>query len=108
MTKIIAPIDEKNVTTDWIEYVFDGADCVRRENMFTGFVKGSACSCVYYKNRIFWEVHHNFCKDAIASYDELIRRLKECDKDTETLIIEYNESMRENLILGQAFYWKED
>lgn len=104
---IPAPIDNKNVTTDWIEEIFDNfGDCISSGNKFTGFVKDSVCCCEHINNHLFWHIPQNFAKDAKASWDELIRRLKE--HDTPPLIVKYDESMKDELLLLQSFYWTND
>lgn len=104
---IPAPIDEKNVTSDWIGEIFDNyGDYVMCDNKFTGFVKGTVCYCEYINNHLFWQVSMNFAKDAKASWDELIRRLKE--HDTPQLVVEYDDSMKDELLLLQNFYWKNE
>lgn len=104
---IPAPIDGKNVMRDWIEEIFDGCDCTfDGKNQHTGFVKGSACSCIYLNNNLFWQLHQNFCRDASSSYEELVRRLKE--HDTPTLVVKYDDSMKSDLLLLQRFFFRAD
>lgn len=104
---IPAPIDEKNVTSDWIAEIFDNCgDCVMHDNKFTGFVKDSVCCCEYINNHLFWHIPQNFAKNARESWDELIRRLKE--HDTEPLVVKYDESMKDELLLLQSFFWYND
>lgn len=107
MKKIIAPIDNKNVTTDWIEEIFDNCgDCVRNDNKFTGFVKDSVCCCEFINNHLFWHIPKDFAKNAKESWEELIKRLKE--HDTPPLFVKYDDSMKDELLLLQSFYWLED
>ena len=104
---IPAPIDGKSILTDWIEEVFDNCgDCVRCGNKFAGFVKGSVCCCQYMNNHLFWHIDKDFAKNAKESWDELIRRLKE--KDSPDLVVKYDESMKDELLLLQNFYWTEE
>lgn len=104
---IPAPIDGKNVTTDWIEEIFDNCgDCVRNGNKFTGFVKGSVCCCQHLSNNLFWHINKDFAENAKDSWDELIRRLKE--HDTPSLVVKYDESMKDDLLLLQRFFFCTD
>jgi len=107
MKKLIpAPIDEKNVTTDWIEEIFDNGDCARYLNRRTGFVFGSVCSCIYKGNHILWQINKEYADDAVKSYDQLIKRLKE--HDTPPLVVLYDTSKREELFLLQTFHWEDE
>ena len=104
---IPAPIDNKNVMKDWIEEIFDDYDCTYDgKNKYTGFVKESACSCIYMNNNIFWQIHQHFSKDALSSYQELIKRLKE--HDTPSLLVKYDDSMKSELLLLQRFFFRAD
>ena len=104
---IPAPIDGKNVTTDWIEEIFDNCgDRVRNGNKFTGFVKGSVCCCQHLSNNLFWHINKDFAENAKDSWDELIRRLKE--HDTPSLVVKYDESMKDDLLLLQRFFFCAD
>ncbi len=104
---IPAPLDEKNVTTDWIESVFDYYDYTYDgKNTYTGFVKGSVCCCVYHGNHIIWHINQHYSVNAKQSYEELIKRLHEFD--TAPLVVKYDTSMREELFLMQKFYWEDE
>lgn len=104
---IPAPIDEKNVTSDWIEEIFDDGNCTRGgRNMVTGFIGGSVCSCIYKGNHILWQINKEYADNAEKSYDQLIKRLKE--HDTPPLVVLYDTSKREELFLLQTFHWKDE
>ena len=104
---IPAPIDGKNILTDWIEDVFDNyGDCVRNGNKFVGFVKNSVCCCQHLNHHLFWHIDKDFAVNAKESWDELIRRLKE--KDSPELVVKYDESMKKELMLMQSFYFRAD
>lgn len=104
---IPAPIDGKCILADWIEDVFDNyGDCVRTGNIFTGFVKDSVCCCRYFNNHLFWHIAQDFSKNAEESWNELIKRLKE--KDSPELVVKYDESMKDKLLLMQSFYFRPD
>lgn len=108
-TKLIpAPIDDKNVLTDWITEIFDDYDCTSDGyRMFTGFILDSACSCRIIGNLLFWQIHQEFAADAGRSYDTLLKRLKE--HDSPPLVVKYDTSMKkEALILVQKFYWTDE
>ena len=102
-----APIDEKNITSDWIEEIFDDCNCTHFGRMLTGFVAGSACSCIYQKNNIYWEIHKFFCVEESKAYNELIRRLKEQDV-VPYIVVKYDDSLSKELMLKQSFFFVEE
>ena len=54
MKKIIAPIDEKNVCTDWIEDVFDNQSCVQNGRQALGFINDAPVYAYWENNTIIW------------------------------------------------------
>ena len=54
---IPAPIDEKNITSDWIEDIFDNC-CFggKGNNIYVGFIKDCVVLCEYHGNVINWKV----------------------------------------------------
>lgn len=104
---IPAPIDEKNVTSDWIEEIFDDNNYTYDgRNMYVGFVMGSVCCCMYHKNRIFWQIVQDFAKKALESYNELLRRLREHDEPP--IVVKYDTSLYDRLLLLQQFYFEDE
>ena len=105
---IPAPIDEKNVTTDWIAEIFDNCgDCVRSNKKFVGFVNDSVCFCEYSNYHLLWYMPVSLARNLKDSWDELIRRLKE--HDTPPLIVSYYINEGEQYYeLRQDFFWKDE
>jgi len=105
---IPAPIDEKNVTSDWIAEIFDnyGDYCIMNGNKCVGFVKDSVCTCMYIDNHIIWYFPMVFATDVKASWDELIKRLKK--HDAPPLVVKYDFSQADSFFLKQSFYWEND
>ncbi len=97
---IPAPIDGKNLTTDWIEEIFDDYSCLVHGHTFVGFVDGVVCHCTYCANFILWQVNK------ACAYDELISRLKK--KDTDSFHVVYDDTMKRNNVLLQKFYWENE
>lgn len=106
---IPAPIDGKNVTSDWIDEIFDDGNCTRGgRNMVTGFIGGSVCCCWITGHLIFWQIAQDFANNAGCCYDLLLKRLKKHDDD-ENLVVKYDTSMKkEKLLLLQKFYFKDE
>ena len=106
-TKLIpAPIDNKNVTQDWIEEIFDDGNCTWSGNKCVGFVKGSICGCVFSGNIVAWKIIDEFTWYAQPSFDELERRLREHDADG--LVVEYFKSRDCEYQLTQRLYFKDE
>lgn len=105
---IPAPLDEKNVTTDWIDDIFDDSNCTCNGSTYTGFINDSVCSCLVGRNTIIWKIDKDYAKDALGSYNELQKRLKVLDGENPGLVVRYDTSMQEQLLLGQRFYWAEE
>lgn len=56
-TRLIpAPLDEKNVTTDWIEELFDDQSALYGKNKMLGFMAGAAVQASWEGNVLTWKV----------------------------------------------------
>ena len=58
---IPAPLDEKNVTTDWIEMVFDDYNCTcggHKDRSYVGFVNECAVLARIHNNSLWWNIMH--------------------------------------------------
>lgn len=113
-TKLIpAPIDEKNVTTDWIESVFDGWHCItggRHNEIYAGFVDNRPVTCFINGNTILWHIEKYLCGVYVLkdTYAKLLRHLKTLDEETPDIVVEYDTSMQEELVILQSFFFKEE
>ena len=108
---IKAPIDEKNVSSDWIEEVFD---CVWRggkeANIFTGFIGQCLVSCKYSDNMLYWQVESQFFnvgEDIHGTYSELRMRLMVRDKNNQNLVVK-NYFYDRKFVIAQHFFFKEE
>ena len=108
---IEAPIDEKNVSSDWIEEVFD---CVwrggRKTNTYTGFIGHCLVSCKYSGNKLHWQVESQFFnvgEDILGTYNELRRRLTVRDQEDQNLVVK-NYYYDKKFVIVQHFFFKED
>ena len=112
---IPAPLDEKNLTTDWIEEVFDNYSCScggKRNNVYTGIVEDCPVSCFVTHNRVMWHVdpHIGGVPNAGHAYCSLISRLKDLFDEDENpgIVVEYDDSMKDGYFLVQTFYFKDE
>ena len=96
---IPAPIDEKNVTTDWLEYIFDFADFVCNGDVLLGFVGGKPVMATVDYNTVTWQ----FINDGDTS--ELKTRLLGHDDDNDDLLCRYEEGEGR---IKQSFFFSED
>lgn len=108
--KEVAPIDEKNVCSDWVSDVFDECTTVHTEkrgkNTFVGFVSDCVCICSYSfgNNTLKWQIIADRKEDTESAIKTLSNRLQEYDKENETLQTEYT---TEGNTLYQSFYFVE-
>ena len=101
--KKIALIDGKNVTTDWVEEMFDSFECIKRNNEFLGYCMGNVLYAVYCANVITWEILDGMNKSlAVVALEE---RLKGRESEEQGI---YSEITRHGYVLVQRFYFKED
>lgn len=108
---IPAPLDGKNVTRDWICEIFDNYDCIlggKHDEIYSGFVSERPTNCYIYGNQVYWHIDKYACGIFVLddAYKELIRRLKE--HDTPPLVVKYDTSMKNELILLQQFFFEDD
>lgn len=101
---IPAPLDEKNVMTDWIMEIFDNyGDCVCNGKQYVGFVSNVPVYARYYGNTIVWMVIYTISPDHTISV--LQSRLKE-HEDTESSL--FSKMTIEENVLYQEFFWLDD
>ena len=83
---IKAPIDGKNISTDWIDCIFDGGNFCWTSGKYVGFIKDVPVICEYWSNIINWELFGDEkIPEALA---ELKKRLNQFDEsDNEHLVI---------------------
>lgn len=100
--KIKAPIDEKNVCSDWIEGVFDAYNCVWGDNcQAVGFVSGKPVYAFWCDNQLTWKVVNS--NDIILS--ELKKRIMDYECEESDI---YSEISTNTDSIVQLFYFKED
>lgn len=108
---IPAPIDEKNISSDWIEDVFDR--CVfggSNSNVFTGFIKDCLVSAKFVDNILWWKVEQDFFnlgEEREQAFTELKKRLKEYEKE-ETPVVEKDYFYDKKLVISQHFFFVEE
>ena len=113
--QIPAPIDEKNITTDWIEYIFDSG-CTNggpKDKWYVGFVDSYIASARIINNKLIWRLHKATVgfvswQDALAA---LLKRLKDydksCDEAGSNVYCEYKVE-EDSTTIVQKFYFKQE
>ena len=104
MTKeelVPAPLDEKNVTTDWIEEMFDDQSALYGKNKMLGFMAGAAMQASWSGNVLRWKVLDG---DRYVAIKRLIGRYKERYPDEESPFILKRQFFADVYIM--RFYWK--
>lgn len=109
---IPAPIDERNVTSDWIYEMFDLGDCVDDNGTYVGFINHVPALCQVTNN----EVTFSFPKSSFFSFERMDEGFAQLKGRLDRFISESNKS--ESLYVsyfindqlcrfGLSFYFKE-
>lgn len=98
---IPAPLDEKNVTTDWIEEMFDDQSALYGKNKMLGFMAGAAMQASWSGNVLRWKVLDG---DRYVAIKRLIELYKERYPDEESPFILKRQCFADVYIM--RFYWK--
>lgn len=108
-------IDEKDVTTDWIEMVFDDYNCTcggHKDRSYVGFVNECAVLARIHNNSLWWNIMpEQYTEDKVQeTYSILLERLKEYDSsdDSTGLYCEYWDRLKHDGCLVQEFYFKDN
>lgn len=116
--RMIAPIDEKNVCTDWIENIFDDYNLTQTQKGNTrkicGYINGELVECIYQfgENVLMWYIYSMYAKDynvgevwktLIDARTELIKRLENYENEGNDL---FSEIENFGTYLIQRFYFK--
>lgn len=103
---IPAYIDDKNITTDWIEEIFDGQCATSNGKIYLGFVKNRPIRCDIIGYQLWWRFLNNSASDCAPAMHELIERLKaKDDLDEEHRIYTQYRRSDSKTTLWQSFYW---
>ena len=96
-----APLDEKNVTTDWIEELFDDQSALYGSHKMIGFMAGAAMQAEWYGNVLKWKVLDG---DGYVAIKRLIERYKERYPEKESPFIVKYQIYSDAYVM--KFYWK--
>lgn len=109
---IPAPIDEKNITSDWIEDIFDNCCFGGKENnIYVGFICDCVVLCEYHDNIIKWKVESecfNGKSERENAFNELRKRLETIDKESFDLAVKYSPFDKDVTCLTQSFFFKDE
>lgn len=102
---IPAPIDNKNVTTDWIEEVFDFQTCLYNKNKAVGFIDNEPVLATWQNNILLWNFHLETKIENSKHLTVLKKRLAEYHDPDGNL---FEEFVVVGNTLMQKFYWKNE
>ena len=102
---IPAPIDGKNVCTDWIEEIFDYQTCLWGKKSAMGFVKGEPVIALWEQNLLTWKFPLKRNLEGSISLAYLKDRLEEYSEYNQELVEYYNVV---GDTLEQRFYWRNE
>lgn len=108
---IPAPLDEKNVTTDWISDIFDGygdyVECQNR-NCGVGFVNDCPVFVSWHDNVLTWRIVENNINNYEQTVDVIKKRLKEYEVDDPDIGIFSTIESYGSSAIRQKFYFKDE
>lgn len=104
-----APFDEKNLSTDWIEELFDDNNCVQDARKAVGFFEGHALEVHWQDNRLTLILHATDSKQQDYA-ERLHRRLHELFADDYNAHIRFTSQRglveTESTMLEAEFYFE--
>ena len=108
MEKCKAMVDGKNVTTDWIESVFDSVDLACDVHLVVGFINRCVVQARWDENKVTWtisrELGYGKPLDALFVLDERLRKFEDEDRE---VFSELDMASIPNYQITQRFYFKE-
>lgn len=108
MEKCKAMVDGKNVTTDWIEGVFDSITFAYDVRTIVGFIDHCVVQAKWIENKVTWTISRELGNgkplDALFALDERLRRFE--DEEGE-VFSKLDMASIPNYQIIQRFYFKE-
>ena len=110
MEKKIAKINGKDISSDWIEEIFD--EFLRYGDSgkhYLGVIQDVPCGCVVSSYAIVWWMDYYLDIEfkAVKAYNELHRRLRKKDEQDENVFSEFKtRHTNEKFVFTQTFYWR--
>jgi hypothetical protein len=107
--RVPAYIDDKDVTTDWLDNIFDTLDFLYSTRRQIGIVAGCVVSVSWHSNVVEWQVSKDMGGDYNSAYLILEERLKSMESKEQNV---YSEIKHENdngkLCIWQSFYFRDE
>lgn len=103
---IPAPFDEKNVSTDWIQDVFDNQSCVWNGQKAIGFINNHPVLVAWSDNILLWQFPLVTDIEEFGDLAVLRDRLKIYEDDPDNNFVT-KDSIVGNLLM-QKYYWKNE
>ena len=105
--RIPAPIDGKNVCTDWIDSIFDKDSFARDVRTIVGYIKHCVVKVSWCYNKITWEVSKDISDgNTTEAYMILEDRLNKAESEEQEIysVIQHGETGRLQII--QTFFFR--
>lgn len=103
---IPAPIDNKNVDTDWIETIFDNQSCVWGDKRSAvGYINGEPVIAAWDNNLLLWQFPLMPAIEDTVPLSILKNRLNAAHDPEGDLVEDF--SVVANMLM-QKFYWKNE
>ena len=105
---IPAYLDEKDVTTDWIEDVFDDWHLAHSIHRVVGFVSGCLVSAKWHENEVEWLVLKEAGGDCASAFLILEERLKVFESEEQNVFSELEHEGEGRYCIFQRFYFRNE
>ena len=105
---IQAPVDDKNVTTDWLESIFDSDDFARDTCRMVGFICGCVVSARWYANVVDWLISQDMGGDYVTAMIILEERLRKAESPEQGIYSKIEHSREGRYGIRQKFYFRDE
>lgn len=106
--RIPALLNEKDVTTDWIDSVFDSPNLIYDTRKVVGFIKGCVVMASWSYNVVTWHVSKEFGGDHVSAFLILEERLKAWESEEQNVYSDIEHEGCSRYVLTQTFYFRDE
>lgn len=105
---IPALMDEKDVTTDWIENVFDDWNLAYSTRKVAGFISDCVVLAKWSQNEITWIVSKEMGGDYVSAFKILEERLKAFESEEQNVFSIIEHEADDRYCLYQRFFFRDE
>lgn len=106
--RIPALVNEKDVTTDWIESMFENYTVIYDKNRAIGYVEGCVVMVSWSYNVVTWHVSKEFGGDYVSAFKILEERLKGMESEEQNVYSDIEHEERGRYVITQSFYFRDE